>query len=45
MGVAKKVAVGRMRFVLFRRTGKVFLPGDVPADAPRATLTEAVCAG
>ncbi len=42
MGVDKKVEGGRMRFVLFRRPGEAFLTGDVPADALRATLTEAV---
>lgn len=42
MGVDKKVEGGRMRFVLLKGLGEAFVTADVPAEALRATLSEAV---
>ncbi len=42
MGVDKKVEGGRMRFVLLKRLGEAFVTAEVPAEALRATLSEAV---
>ena len=42
MGVDKKVEAGRIRFVLFKAIGAAFVTANYPAEALRATLTEAV---
>lgn len=42
MGVDKKVEGGRMRFVLLRRLGEAFVTAEVPPEALRATLSQAV---
>jgi len=42
MGVDKKVEAGRMRFVLLRRLGEAFVTAEVPPEALRATLSEAL---
>lgn len=42
MGQDKKVVDGRLRFILARGIGDAFVTGDVPGDAVRALLTEAL---
>ncbi len=42
MAQDKKVLAGRMRFVLARGIGQAFVSGDVPGDALRAVLEEAL---
>ncbi len=42
MGQDKKVVDGRLRFILARGIGSAFVADDVPPDAVRAVLTEAL---
>jgi 3-dehydroquinate synthase len=42
MGQDKKVVDGRLRFILARRIGAAFVTGDVPGDAVRGLLAEAL---
>ncbi|MBZ0122559.1 MAG: 3-dehydroquinate synthase, partial [Roseovarius sp.] len=44
MAQDKKVVDGRLRFVLARGIGRAFVAGDVPPDAVRAVLAEALAA-
>ena len=42
MGQDKKVVDGKLRFILARGIGEAFVSGDVPGDAVRAVLDEAL---
>jgi 3-dehydroquinate synthase len=42
MGQDKKVVDGRLRFILARRIGQAFVADDVPGDAVRAVLVDAL---
>lgn len=42
MGQDKKVVDGQLRFILARGIGQAFVTADVPADAVRTTLVEAL---
>ncbi|WP_420398266.1 3-dehydroquinate synthase [Nioella sp.] len=44
MGQDKKVVDGQLRFILARRIGDAFVTADVPRDAVRAILSEALTA-
>jgi 3-dehydroquinate synthase len=42
MGQDKKVVDGQLRFILARRIGEAFVTADVPRDAVRELLSEAL---
>jgi 3-dehydroquinate synthase len=42
MGQDKKVVDGKLRFILAHRIGQAFVADDVPGDAVRAVLDEAL---
>jgi 3-dehydroquinate synthase len=42
MAQDKKVVDGRLRFILARGIGQAFVADDVPGDAVRTVLTEAL---
>ena len=44
MAQDKKVVDGRLRFILARDIGEAFVSGDVPSDAVKALLTDALSA-
>jgi 3-dehydroquinate synthase len=44
MGQDKKVVDGRLRFILARGIGEAFITSDVPPEAVRAVLVEALAA-
>ena len=45
MAQDKKVIAGQLRFILARGIGDSFVTSDVPADAVRAVLADALASG